>query len=346
MLKAKVSLNAFPSFPLADLHAHLGASVSPTTYWEIAHEQGFKLPERDYHRFIEYITLSDKRKMELKEYFDTIYHPLLDPLSSGTFACETATFQIMSGAYRSSNIHLIELRNNPMKHNHGGQEDLDHIIMAMLRGMEKALLQYPTLRAGLLFCMDRQFSYEKNAVIVEKAIKYRRRGVVGIDLANYYPPKGFAVKDYRGLVRKARNAGLKVTIHSGENAASDDLWDVVGYLHPDRIGHGIRAAYDKKLMKRLVQKNIVLEICPMSNIATKAVENLEELAFCIKTLKEHKVRFTINTDWPEMIEQAHLNNQFAMLRNQGVLSESDLRECAKTSLTASFIPKGGLSAYL
>lgn len=346
MPRSNVTADLFPSFPLADLHAHLGASVSPTTYWEIAHEQGFKLPERDYHRFIEYITLSSERKMELKEYFDKIYHPLLDPLSSGTFACETATFAIMSGAYRSSNITLIELRNNPMKHNHGGQEDLDHIIMAMLRGMEKALLQYPTLRAGLIFCMDRQFSYEKNAIIVEKAIKYRRRGVVGIDLANYYPPKGFDIKDYRPLVRKARGAGLKVTIHSGENAASDDLWDVVGYLQPDRIGHGIRAAYDKKLMKRLVQKNIVLEICPMSNIATKAVENLDELASCIKTLKEHRVRFTINTDWPEMIEEAHLNTQFTMLRDLDILSEADLHECMRTSIASSFVPRGGLSAYL
>ncbi|MBI4250812.1 adenosine deaminase [Candidatus Uhrbacteria bacterium] len=346
MPRSNATSKEFPSFPLVDLHAHLGASVSPTTYWEIAHEQGFKLPERDYHRFIEYITLSDKRKMGLKEYFDTIYHPLLDPLSSGTFACETATFEIMSGAYRSSGISLIELRNNPMKHNHGGQEDLDHIIMAMLRGMEKALLQYPTLRAGLIFCMDRQFSFEKNAIIVEKAIKYRRRGVVGIDLANYYPPKGFSIKNYRPLIQRARRAGLKITIHSGENADSDDLWEVVEYLQPDRIGHGIRAAYDKKLMKRLIQKNIVLEVCPMSNIATKAVENFDELSHCIKTLKEHKVRFTINTDWPEMIEEAHLNNQFAMLRKQNILNESDLRECVRTSLAATFVPKGGLNAYL
>lgn len=336
----------FPNFPLADLHAHLGASVSPTTYWEIAHEQGFKLPERDYHRFIEYITLSQDRKMNLKDYFDNIYHPLLDPLSSGTFAVETATFEIMGGAYRSSDITLIELRNNPMKHNHGGQEDLDHIIMAMLRGMEKALLQYPKLRAGLIFCMDRQFSFEQNAIIVEKAIKYRRRGVVAIDLANYYPTSGFDLKEYKSLVLKARNAGLKVTIHSGETPGTNDLREVVEYLKPERIGHGIKAAHDKKLMKRLVKNNIVLEICPMSNIATRAVENIEELASNIKTLKENNVRFTINTDWPEMIEGAHLNDQFAMLADKGILRMDELRECTKTAFESTFVPNGGINAYL
>src|SRR3990167_7785966 len=222
----------------AELHAHLSTSINPSIYWQIAHAQGFKLPKREYQDFINYITLSPQKKMQLNDYFNTIYHPLLNKLSSGTYAVEKATYEILSGAYRSNSITLLEIRNNPMKHNHGGQEDLDHIIMAMLRGMEKALLQYPKLRAGLIFCMDRQFSFEQNAIIVEKAIKYRRRGVVAIDLANYYPTSGFDLKEYKSLVSKARNAGLKVTIHSGETPGTNDLWEVVEYLKPERIGHG------------------------------------------------------------------------------------------------------------
>jgi adenosine deaminase len=336
---------SFPNFPLAELHAHLGASVNPTIYWEIAHEQGFKLPRRDYHEFLDYVTLSPEKKMTMKDYFDKIYHPLLDPLSSGTYAVETAFFEIMGGAYRANNITVIELRNNPMKHNHEGLEDLDHIIMAMLRGMERALLQYPKLSAGIIFCLDRQFPFEKNAIIVEKAIKYRRRGVIGVDFANYNSLK-FHFKDYSRLVRLAKKHGLYITAHSGETPDTNDMWEAVEFVAPSRIGHGIKAAYDKKLMKVLSKKGIVLEICPMSNIVTKAVENIDELKFILRSFIEHKVKFTINTDWPEMIQNAHLRMQFRMLKDEGILSEDELIACNKTAFEASFVPKGGLGAYL
>src|SRR3989344_4845287 len=162
----------FPPYHLAELHAHLGPSINPSIYWQIAHAQGFKLPKKDYQEFINYITLSpDKKADTYMAYLKDIYHPLLDKLSSGTYAAEKAVYEILSGAYRSNSITLLELRNNPMKHNHEGQEDLDHITMAMLRGMERALLEYKNLSAGLIFCLAREFDYRKNEIIVEKAIK-------------------------------------------------------------------------------------------------------------------------------------------------------------------------------
>lgn len=195
----------FPSFPLAELHAHLGASIHPSVYWQIAHDQGFKLPKRDYQEFKSYIQLSPEKRKPMNEYFAEIYHPLLDKLSSGTHAVERATYEIVSGAYRANNTTIIELRNNPMKHNHNGTVDLDHIIMAMLRGMERALLEYKDLSAGILFCLAREFPYAQNEIIIEKAIKYHRRGVVGIDIAGP-ATKGFAMKDYATLFQKAKKS--------------------------------------------------------------------------------------------------------------------------------------------
>src|SRR3989344_5920082 len=258
----------------AELHAHLSTSINPSIYWQIAHAQGFKLPKREYQDFINYITLSPQKKMQLNDYFNTIYHPLLNKLSSGTYAVEKATYEILSGAYRSNSITLLEIRNNPMKHNHEGQEDLDHIIMAMLRGMERALLEYEKLSAGLIFCMAREF------------------------------------------------------------------------INPSRIGHGILAAYDKKLMKELVKRNIVLEICPLSNIVTKAVKNIEELKFILRTFVENKVKFCINSDWPETIESAHLWEQFEFLKKNNILSDEELKKCNQIAFKSSFVPGKGLSAYL
>src|SRR5690606_36802855 len=158
-------------------------------------------------------------------------------LSSGTFAVEQATYEIMSESYRVNNVTVLKLRTNPMKHNNNDQIDLDHMVMAMLRGMGRALLAYPVLSAGLIFGLDRQFTCEMNEILVEKAIKYNRRGVVGIDVANYDTGM-FNLEQYEGLFERARNAGLRVTVHSGETDDTNDMWDVVKSAKPYRRGHG------------------------------------------------------------------------------------------------------------
>lgn len=329
------SKNLLNSLP--ELHAHISSSIPPHTYWHIANSEGYKLPKRDYHEFVNHIVLSPKRKMTLKEYLDEIYHPILNKLSSGTLALEKAVYETLGGAYRSGNIKLYELRGNPMKHNKEGEVDLDHAIMAMLRGMERALLEYPKLRAGLIFCLDRQFSYEQNKIIVEKAIKYRNRGVVAIDFANYNK-KGFHFKDYKELVAHAREFGLKITAHSGETDDTNDMWELVEYINPDRIGHGIKSAYDLKLMKVLSEKNTVLEVCPIGNLMTKAVKDNLELKHIIQTLLKNKVKITINTDWPETLTGGHLKNQYEYLLNNEIITPNQAETIIHWGFDHTFIP--------
>lgn len=322
---------------LPELHAHIGSSISPHVYWHIAASEGYKLPKRDYHDFANYIVLSPERKMPLKKYLDTIYHPILDKLSSGASALEIGVYESFSGAYRSNNIALYELRGNPMKHNRGGELDLDHAILAMIRGMERALLEYPKLQAGLIFCLDRQFSIGQNKIIVEKAIKYKRRGVIGIDFSNY-SQSGFHFKDYVSIVEKARANGLKITAHSGENNNSNDMWECIETIKPDRIGHGIKAAKDKKLMKELSKRKITLEVCPLSNLMTRAVENNRELKSILQTFFSNEVQFTINTDWPETIKNGHLKQQFFYLLENNILTQTQIKQVIKWGFEATFIP--------
>jgi adenosine deaminase len=334
----------FPQYDLAELHTHLGASISPTTYWEIAQDIGFVLPEQDYHEFIKYVTISPDNPTRLEEYWDKVYHKLLDHLSSGVRAAEKGVYEIFSGAYRSNNVRLLELRTNPMKHNNEGTIDLDRLIMAMLRGMEKALLAYPKLSGGLIFCLAREFGYATNKIVIEKAIKYRKRGVVGVDVAGPY--NEFDAQEYEELFERARTAGLGATIHTGERKVLDDMWEIVEVLKPDRIGHGVYAAYDAKLMKELVRRDIVLEVCPFANLATKTVENVDEIRWILRTFIENDVKFTINTDWAEMIEGNHLHETFDWLLKEKILSEEELRCRNELAFRRSFIKSSGLKAYL
>lgn len=214
--------------------------------------------------------------------------------------------------------------------------------------MERALLEHKHLSAGIIYCIarDKDFTVEQNTTIIEKAIKYHRRGIVGIDVAG--PANGnFHLKDYIKVFEKARRKGLKITVHSGEVRDANDMWEAIEYLRPHRIGHGILAAYDKPLMKELVRRKIVLEVCPMSNLATKAVQNVDEMRFILRTFIENKVPFTINTDWPEVIENCRLRSQYKLLLDNKLLTEQELKRCTRTAFAASFIPKkGGLDAYL
>jgi adenosine deaminase len=336
----------FPTYPLAELHAHLGTSIDPAILWQIAHSMGIKLPQSDYKEFCDFVTLSPSRPMALNEYFQKVYHPILDRLSSGTHAVEAATYHTMSGAYRTNGITLMELRTNPMKHNMHAEVDLDHLTMAMIRGMERALLEHQNLSAGIIYCIAREFSLEQNAAIIEKAIKYHKRGIVGIDVAGP-ATQDFHLKDYAQLFARARRRGLKVTVHSGEVHAANDIWEALEYLQPQRIGHGILAAYDKPLMKELAKRKVVLEVCPMSNLATKAVQNVDEMRFILRTFTENKVPFCINTDWPEVIEGCRLRTQYQLIKTNNLLTEEELKRCTRTAFAASFVPKkGGLDAYL
>lgn len=332
---------------LPELHAHIGSSIAPHVYWHIANSEGYKLPKRDYHEFVDHIVLSPERKMTLKDYLDRIYHPILDKLSSGALALEKGVYETFNGAYRSNHITLYELRGNPMKHNKEGEVDLDHAIMAMLRGMERALLEYPKLRAGIIFSLDRQFSFEQNQIIVEKAIKYRSRGVIGIDFANYNK-KGFHFKDYTKLVDRAREHGLNITAHSGETDDTNDMWNCINYINPQRIGHGIRAAYDKKLMKELADRKITLEVCPLSNLMTRAVKDDKEMTFILNTLYDNGVRFSLNTDWPETIKDGHLRQQYKYILDRKMLTEEQIKQTIHWGFDATFIPtrQGENNLYL
>ena len=174
---------------LAELHTHLGGSVASDILWSLAHEQGIALPVKDYWDFDRLVTVSDPRGVANLDALDAIYH-WTELIQSSPLAVERSVHAAIGGAYRSQRITTLELRFNPMKRNRGGERDLDHIILAAIRGLDRAQIEYPQVRAGLILMMDRTFDADLNAIIVEKAIRWAPRGIVGIDIAGPRPGGG------------------------------------------------------------------------------------------------------------------------------------------------------------
>jgi adenosine deaminase len=330
---------------LAELHTHLGGSVSSDILWTLAHEQGIALPVKDYWDFDRLVTVSDPRGVPNLDALDQIYH-WTELIQSSPLAVEVSVHAAIGGAYRSQGITTLELRFNPMKRNRGGERDLDHIILAAIRGLDRASLEYPQVQAGLILMMDRTFTPRQNEIIVEKAISWAARGIVGVDIAG--PRPGGARYDYRTvqpMVEEARTAGLGVTIHVGEEGGEmgrEELAEVLEVLRPDRIGHGILAAGDDELMRTLREAEVVLEICPTSNLLTKALADEAAVHDVFRAFVEHGVRFTIATDGPEMM-RTHLRDEFELLLRTGALTQDELDEANVRGHEASFV-RGGFRA--
>jgi adenosine deaminase len=198
------------------------------------------------------------------------------------------------------------------------------------------------VRAGLILMMDRTFTAAQNSIIVEKAIGWAPRGVVGVDIAGPRPNGGrYDYRQVAPMVEEARSAGLGVTIHVGEEGGDmgrDEIGEVVAALRPDRIGHGILAASDPDLMGAIRDAQIVLEICPTSNLLTKALANEEAVRDTFRAFVDAGVPFTIATDGPEMM-RTHLKDELELLRRIGALDEEELAKANRRGHEASFLSR-------
>jgi adenosine deaminase len=333
---------AIPGLPeeLIELHLHVGGAVAPHILFGMAHDQGIKLPVRNYFEFVELVTSNPDKVKSLEDYLK-IMHLWTEKIQSSPLAMERAVYEVLGKEYRGSRVAQIELRFNPMKRNLGGERDLDHIIHAALRGMDRACLEY-NIRSGLIFCLAREFTADLNEIMVDKAIRYMRRGVVGIDLAgteeNSLELDPEAVGRFAYMFERARAAGLKTTVHTGETAHTnaDGVLATIKHLKPDRIGHGIRAAYSQEAMKVLREEDVVLEICPTSNLHTRAVSGIDELGLVLRRFSEERVKFTINTDATYMLA-TDLRREVELLVTAGILDGEQVSRCFQVAKDASFI---------
>jgi len=326
---------------LIDLHIHVGGAVAPHVLWSLAHSQGFKLPTKNYFEFVEMITARPENVSNLDDYL-RIMHTWTEKIQSSPMAIERSIYEVIGKEFRGSRVTQIELRFNPMKRNLDSTLDLDHIIHAALRGMDRATLEYG-VRAGLIFCLAREFDHRLNSIILEKAIRYRHRGVVGIDLAGTETRALELDQDqvaaYQDLFQKARDAGLKTTVHTGETrgTGAEGVMAVVDRLRPHRIGHGIQAAYDEAAMRVLRDQDVVLELCPTSNLHTHAVSGPDELKHIVQTFLDRGVKVTLNTDGPYLLE-TDMQSEVALVERHGIMTPHQVDRALATAREYSFIP--------
>jgi adenosine deaminase len=325
-----------PGPPLAELHVHVGAAVEPSMLYSMAHRQGMRLPVSGYWGFVDLVTAHPDR-VKTHDGYLALFH-WTELIQSSPDAMAACVQSVIGGGYRHANIDLVELRFCPAKRNRGRELDMDHIILAALHGMQRALLEYPEVKAGLIFSCDRSLLPEVNAAIVRKAIRYKDMGVVGVDLGGPDQRAWGGVRTLERPFAEAREAGLGLTFHTGETAGSEqEIAEVLERIRPDRIGHGVRAAWHPTVLEQMHRGGVVLELCPTSNLRTRNVRDLEEYRFVIERLGEFGVQYTLNTDGPEFLV-TDLPSERALLRDSGILDDAGLDRTDQVARQATFVP--------
>lgn len=321
--------------PSVELHNHLGSAVDPPILWSIAHRQGIKLPTKDYWEFADMITMKGhERNRDLNEMHQNFFR-WTELIQSSPEAIEESVKSVIGGGYRKCNIVVHELRFDPMRRNRGGERDLDHIIMSAIWGVDRAVLEYPQVKAGIILMMHRMDSFAQNEIKIKKAIKYKEQGIVGVDVAGPNR-KSFDMKKHKALFDMARKGGLGITVHTGEEAQLDEMHYVVKNIRPDRIGHGIQCAKDVSLMKEVAKAGITLEVCPTSNIKNSVMPNAASVRRAIRNLLKYKIKFSICTDGPEMYQTNIYKEHEFLLKNQ-ILNRKELDQTVEWGMAASFI---------
>lgn len=168
---------------------------------------------------------------------------------------------------------------------------------------------------------------------IEYAVDHRPEGLIGFGLGG--PEIGVARPQFQPHFEQARAAGLHSVPHAGETTGPQTVWDALNLLHAERIGHGTSAAQDPALLAHLAETGVPLEVCPSSNIATRAVATLEEHP--IRAFRDAGVTVTVNSDDPPMFGTT-LNREYEIAAHLLGLDETGLAELARTSVRASFAP--------
>jgi aminodeoxyfutalosine deaminase len=173
------------------------------------------------------------------------------------------------------------------------------------------------------------------------ALDHAPEALVGFGLGG--PEIGVPRPQFQPHFDAARAAGLRSVPHAGETTGPQTVWDAVRLLGAERIGHGTSAASDPELLAHLARHGIALEVCPTSNLATRAVESLE--AHPLRTFVEAGVPVTINSDDPPMFN-TDLNTEYAVAAELLELDERGVVRLAQAAVAASFAPDGVKRALL
>ncbi|WP_418113697.1 adenosine deaminase [Vibrio scophthalmi] len=314
------------NLPLTDLHRHLDGNIRTQTILELGQKFGVALPAYDIAGLTPHVQIVEAEPSLVA---------FLSKLDWGVAvlgdleACRRVAYENVEDALNAQ-IDYAELRFSPyymaMKHN----LPVAGVVEAVVDGVQAGVRDFG-VKANLIGIMSRTFGTDACQQELD-AILSQKDHIVAVDLAG--DELGQPGERFVSHFTQVKNAGLNVTVHAGEAAGAESMWQAIRELGATRIGHGVKAIHDPKLMDYLAANRIGIESCLTSNFQTSTVESLAHHP--IKQFLEHGVLACLNTDDPA-VEGIELPYEYEVAAPQAGLSQAQIRQAQINGLELAFL---------
>lgn len=313
------------ALPKIELHCHLDGSLRPETIIDIAKREGLDIPSFDIEGIKrELIAPVDCESLDV--YLKRFVIPNLVMQSKENL--RRVAFELFEDCAKE-NVKYMEVRFAPLLHIAKGLT-IEEIIESVIQGIKEAEEKYDIKGNLILSCM-RHMSAQDALEVIEEGRKFLGKGVVAIDLAGS-EGVGFCEK-FVEPIALAREYGYRVTIHAGETGIGKNVLEAVELLGAERIGHGIFIRDCAEAYSIVKEKGVTLEMCPTSNVQTKAVNSLSEHP--VYDYHKDGIKVTVNTD-NRTVSDTDMTKEYSLVFNEFNISNEDYKVIYYNSIEASF----------
>ncbi len=309
-------LDKLKNIPKIELHLHLDGSVRIETVYELLNKE---IPLKDLKSKL---TVSENC-LDLNEYLKAFEIPL--KVMQIKENLERIAYELVCDL-KKENVIYAEIRFAPALHLNKGLNQRE-VVEAVLKGIKKENMKTNLI----LCCMRGKDNLDKNIETVKLAKEYINKGVCGIDLAG--AEKIYPTKDFKEIFELAKKEEIPFTIHAGEADGVQSIETAINF-GTKRVGHGIRCIESEKLVKKIIDEKITLEICPTSNVQTKATKDIAQNPIYI--LYKQGVKTTINTD-NRTVSEVTLTNEYIKLIKTFNFTIDDIKQMNINAIEAAFI---------
>jgi adenosine deaminase len=316
--------------PKAELHVHVEGTLEPELAFELAERNRVKLPWASAERL-----RAAYRFRGLQDFLDLYY-------ANTRLLLQRRDFYDLTWAYleriSAEAVLHAEIFFDPQAHTQRGVPFAD-----VVEGIHEALVagrRQLGVESKLILCFLRHLSAKEAHATLEEALRHRDRiAAVGLDSSELgHPPARF-----RDVFERARREGFRTVAHAGEEGPAAYVWEALEELRVERIDHGIRSLEDEALVRRLVERQMPLTVCPLSNVKLAVVQDMA--AHPLREMLERGLVVTLNSDDPAYFG-GYINQNYRAARAALGLTQDQLVRIAGNSFRASFLEPPEKAALL
>ena len=316
-----MALPFIEEMPKIELHCHLDGSLDLENAKELLLERGEEYSLSQLKDLMQ-VDLSCPNLAEYLKRFVLPNHCLQDAAG-----LKASAYHLAKNA-ANENVKYIEVRFAPTSSQDKGMKLLP-IIEAVEEGLKQAREEFD-IETGIILCMMRGLDDDRNLSVVKAGMELLGNGVVACDIAG--DEASYPMSNHRELFRQIKKIGMPYTIHVGETGNAANIREALE-LGAKRLGHGIAMAKDEALMQECGRLGVGVEICPTSNLQTKAYNNISDCPIFL--FKDHGIPVSLNTD-NRTVSDTTLTNEFKIIDDCFGLEEELVRQIYKDSVEMSF----------